>query len=156
VPVHSATLVQGALSCWAYCADIPEQPGQTGYFHAIVRDRLVQGPLLTVYSLADRAVGLIYPAGAGIAGQSSFDDLERKPKKYSALGAFGAQAVNATALDMKPLAEPYTFEPGAIYNINGSTYIQKGGFLEGGHNDIAHPEVGQAIWAAAAAEARVG
>jgi len=121
-----------------------------------VRDRLVQGPLLTVYSLADRAVGLIYPAGAGIAGQSSFDDLERKPKKYSALGAFGAQAVNATALDMKPLAEPYTFEPGAIYNINGSTYIQKGGFLEGGHNDIAHPEVGQAIWAAAAAEARVG
>src|SRR5690606_33145071 len=34
-PVSSLALVQGALSLWSYCADIPAVSGQPGYFRSI-------------------------------------------------------------------------------------------------------------------------
>ncbi len=35
-PVDSLVLVQGALSLWSYCSDIPAAPGPAGYFRRIV------------------------------------------------------------------------------------------------------------------------
>lgn len=151
IPVHSATLVQGALSCWTYGAALPEAAGKAGYFHRVVRDGLVRGPLLAVHSRADHAVGRLYPAAAGVAGQHGFDTPE--PKKYSALGAFGAQLAHAASLELPPLTAAYSFKPGKVYNLDGTAYIKKGNFFVGGHNDIYHLELSRAIWTAAAADA---
>ena len=35
-PVDSLALVQGALSLWSYCDDIPAAPGSPGYFRAVL------------------------------------------------------------------------------------------------------------------------
>ena len=44
--VSSLTLVQGALSLWSYCSRIPMFPERSGYFHRLVSDQLVRGPVV--------------------------------------------------------------------------------------------------------------
>ena len=68
-PVESVALVQGALSLWSFCPDIPDRPGKPGYFHDIVKSKKVKGPFLTTRSRFDTAVGRLYPIAAGIARQ---------------------------------------------------------------------------------------
>src|SRR5262249_41066287 len=60
-PIDTLILVQGALSLWSYCAEIPFLPGLPGYFHPIVRDERVSGPIITTQSEHDLAVGRWYP-----------------------------------------------------------------------------------------------
>jgi hypothetical protein len=147
-PVDSAFLAQGALSIWSYCSDIPPAPGQPGYFHPIVADRRVRGPLVTTQSSFDTAVGRFYPIGAGLRGQVSFAPGELP--KYGALGAFGVRGPGAPAADLKmlPADRPYAFEPGKIYNLNSSGFINQGSGASGAHSDIAKREVAHAFWAA--------
>lgn len=147
-PVDTAYLVQGALSYWAYCSDIPVAPGKQGYFHAIARDAKVAGPLLTTQSEHDTAVGKLYPLAAGLKQQVTFapDD----PPKYGALGTFGVRGPGVTVenLEMKPLTGAYDFAPGTVYNLESSGVINEGDGPSGAHNDIGKPEVGHAFWAA--------
>ncbi len=49
-PVDSVVLVQGALSIWSYCSDIPVAPGRAGYFYPLIADRKVAGPIVTTQS----------------------------------------------------------------------------------------------------------
>jgi hypothetical protein len=50
---------------------------------------------------------------------------------------------------MRECNQPYDFERGRLYNIDGSQYIAKMESLSSGaHNDIAHPEVAHAMWSA--------
>ena len=45
--------------------------------------------------------------------------------------------------------QPYEFEPGKVYNLDGSPYIAEMQSLgSGAHNDIAQPEVAHAMWSA--------
>ena len=45
--------------------------------------------------------------------------------------------------------QPYEFERGKVYNLDGSRYIAEMQSLgSGAHNDIAHPEVAHAMWSA--------
>ncbi len=60
--VDSLTLVQGALSLWSYCSRIPVLPERRGYFHRLVSERLVRGPVVATMSIHDRAVGSFYSA----------------------------------------------------------------------------------------------
>ena len=142
-PVHTAILVQGALSLWAYCADIDGSPG---YFHSIVRNRQVSGPLLTTRSGFDTAVGKYYPMGAGIAGQKTLAELP----KYGGVGSFGLQGLAALA-DDRPIgssSEDYGFVAGRVYNLDAASVIRNGDGASGAHSDIAHPEVAHAAWPA--------
>ncbi len=59
--VASLVLVQGALSMWSYCTSIPSKPGTPGYFHRIIDERRVTGPIVTTQSEHDNAVGRWYP-----------------------------------------------------------------------------------------------
>ena len=67
--VDSLVLVQGALSLWSYCSEIPSAPGQPGYFRRLIDNGRVRGPILTTRSEFDRAVGTWYPWAAGVARQ---------------------------------------------------------------------------------------
>jgi hypothetical protein len=148
-PVASMMLVQGALSLWSYSKEIPPAPGQTGYFHPLIEQKKIAGPILTTQSTFDTAVGVFYPLGACALQQVSFapGDLP----KYGRIGTFGIQGsqLPIVELTLLPLNGSYSFEPGKIYNLESSHYIAQGNGLAGAHNDIAHPEVAHAYWQAA-------
>ncbi|MGF1494543.1 MAG: hypothetical protein ACFBSC_19275 [Microcoleaceae cyanobacterium] len=61
-PVHSLSLLQGALSHWSYCPEIPIQPGVAGYFASVPQQ--VQGVMITTQSRFDDALGKWYPLAA--------------------------------------------------------------------------------------------
>ena len=150
-PVQSIALVQGALSLWSYCSDIPVLPGHAGYFRSVIADRKVTGPILTTQSEYDTAVGTMYPLGAGVRQQVVYDPSELP--KYGGLGTFGAcgPGLDIVSMNMLPKEIPYHFEPGKLYNLESSQYIcdMSEGGLGGAHGDIAKPEVAHAVWSAA-------
>jgi hypothetical protein len=145
------SLVQGALSLWSYCSDIPVKPGRVGYFRSLVGDRKVNGPIITTKSEFDTAVGKMYPIGAGIRRQIDF--APGQCPKYGGLGTFGARGPGLEIVDMEMLSVDgsYQFEPGKIYNLESSKFVCDGtrGGLGGAHSDIAKPEVAHAVWSAA-------
>jgi hypothetical protein len=148
-PVHSAFLAQGAVSFWSYCSDIPHAKGSPGYFRRVIDGKRVSGALVTTQSEHDTAVCRLYPA-ASFAGRDVAFAPGELPK-YGALGAFGAQGegVDAVAMAMLASDEPYAFERGKVYNLDGSRYIAEMQSLgAGAHNDIAHPQVAHAMWSA--------
>lgn len=147
-PADSIALVQGAVSLWAYCRDIPVSPGRAGYFHRLIAEGRVRGPIVTTQSRHDRAVGTWYPRGARSAAQIAFTATEFP--RYGAIGAFGIQGTGLILTNdtMKPLTEPYAFAQGRVHNLDSSQFICNGGGLSGSHSDIQHPEVAHAIWSA--------
>ena len=155
-PVNSVALIQGALSLWSYCSDIPKMVlkprPRPGYFHSIIAERKVKGAIITTQSVFDTAVGKMYPYGAGIV-YSDIDFAPGQLPNYGGLGTFGARGPGLEIVDMPMLLRDgsYQFEPGKIYNLESSKFICDGtdGGLGGAHNDIAKPEVAHAVWSAA-------
>jgi hypothetical protein len=152
-PVDSLFLVQGALSLWSFAQDIPYAAGTPGYFNRIVRDGLVQGPIVTTRSKHDHAVGTFYPRGAQVKKQLVLGDDDFP--KYGGIGSFGIQGVAGATEDrpMQAATATYGFQPGRIYNLEASAIIKEGSGASGAHSDIAHPEVAHAFWEAALAGA---
>ncbi len=148
-PVDSLFLVQGALSLWAFAADIPYEPGAAGYFHGIIRDHRVSGPIVTTRSSHDRAIGVFYPGAAAIKQQVEL--RQTRLPKYGGAGSFGLQGLPEMTEDLsvRPATASYAFEPGRIYNIDASEIIRAGGGAAGAHTDIAHPEIAHIFWEAA-------
>ena len=148
-PVNSMVLIQGALSYWSYCSDIPVARGRAGYFHSIVARDKIDGPVITTKSRFDTAVRKMYPPAARIANQIAFP--VGKLPKYGALGTFGIRGPGVEIVDMEmlPVNGSYEFEPGKAYNLESSKYICNGEGLGGAHNNITEPEVTHAVWAAA-------
>jgi hypothetical protein len=147
-PVDSVALVQGALSLWSYCSEIPTAPGTPGYFRRIVEEKMVRGPFITTQSTFDLAVGTWYPWSAGAMNQVNFAPQDLP--EYGAVGAFGVQG-SETASESCIILRPdhsYGFKTGKIYNIDCSGVINVGGGFSGAHSDIAKPEVAHAVWEA--------
>jgi hypothetical protein len=154
-PAASLMLVQGALSLWAYCPDIPGYSGRPGYFAKLIADGKVAGPIVTTRSQFDSAVGIYYPLGAGVARQVDLAPIipEANLPEFGGLGTFGLRGIagNTEDLDMREASDDYGFRPGRIYNLEASRYICHGDGPSGAHCDIAGQEVASAMWAAAAA-----
>ena len=147
-PVSSMALVQGATSHWGYCSDIPFAAGNPGYFHRLIANDYVAGPIVVTTSSHDRALGFWYPKGAGVAGQVDFDP--DRPGKYGAIGISGIQGpgVDVTNRAIESATTDYGFTPGKVYNLRSDSVIKDGDFFSGAHSDIAHPEVAHAVWEA--------
>jgi hypothetical protein len=147
-PVDAVMLVQGALSLWSYSAEIAPSPGQAGYFHSLMAQKKIAGPIITTQSTYDKAVGFFYPLGAGIMQQVSFAPGDFPT--YGGIGSFGIQGPQLDIVDVPllPLTGSYAFEPGKIYNLESSHVICQGDGPAGAHSDIAHPEVAHAFWQA--------
>ncbi|MDO9074253.1 MAG: hypothetical protein Q7U73_13405 [Rubrivivax sp.] len=153
-PVDTLALVQGALSLWSFCHDIPVARGHAGYFHAIVAERRVKGAILTTQSARDTALRVFYPAGAGVAQQMTYAPGELP--RYGAVGTFGVQGIAQGVFNepMRRTDGDYDFRAGGIYNLDATAYIREGGGASGAHNDITRPEVAHAIWELARQSAR--
>lgn len=149
--IASLALVQGALSLWSYCSDIPYAPGRPGYFRRVVGG-LVEGPIITTRSSHDSAVGRWYPYAAGVARQVEYAAPAKLPK-YGGIGAYGIQGPGLAIEDHALLDAngDYGFQPGSITNLRADEYIRKGGGFEGAHGDIDNPQVAHAVWQAAGA-----
>jgi pimeloyl-ACP methyl ester carboxylesterase len=145
--VKSMVLVQGALSLWSFCADIPKKEGTPGYFNRLLKGRQVTGPIVTTQSEFDAAVGTFYPLAAGLKQQVAFGEFP----KYAGVGSFGVQGLPdiTTGRKMGDVAEDYSFQHGKIYNLESSQYIRTGPPPSGAHSDIVHPQIAHVIWQAA-------
>lgn len=149
-PVHSASLVQGALSLWSYADRISYAKNAPGYFNAVVKKGRVAGPIVTTQSRYDRAVGFWYPKAAGVAGQVTFDIGLGELPEFGGIGTFGIQGDGTSAqhVEMLPLGGSYNFRPRTVYNVNADRYVKDGDAMSGAHSDITHPEVAHAVWEA--------
>ncbi len=146
-PVDSLSLLQAALSLWSYCGDIPHAPGRPGYFHRLIAERRVSGPVIATQSRYDRAVGTWYPLAARTAGQVAY---AAGLPKYGGLGSFGIRGQDLRPVNIPMGSETidYRFQPGRPYNLEASMYICRGGGFSGAHGDICRPEVAHAVWSA--------
>lgn len=150
-PVQSAVLAQGALSLWSYAEEVPKSPGTPGYFHGVLKEGRVAGPIVTTQSSFDLAVGRWYPIAAGVALQASFEAATEFPL-FGGVGTFGLQGISKSVPleSMLPTKDDYRFQAGHVYNIQSDNVIKdQGDPNSGAHSDINHPEVGHVIWQAA-------
>lgn len=149
-PVHSMVLVQGALSLWSCSDTLPYSRKGAGYFRRLAAGGVVAGPIVTTRSRHDMAVGSLYPVAAGIARQEDYA-LNGALPKYGGVGTFGLRGDGLEIEDLSAGAADgaYDFRPGRIYNVNCDHVIREGGPPSGAHSDIARPEVGHLVWAAA-------
>lgn len=151
-PVASVTLVQGALSLWSYARAIPFGGGGPGYFHRVLLDGKVAGPLVTTRSRHDTAVGQLYPLASKIHGSASF--APGAFPEYGAVGAFGLQGIPDTEREERPMLPAdgeYRFAGRRVYNLEASRYIAQKDGISGAHSDIDGAEVAHVIWEAALA-----
>ncbi|MEH2069142.1 MAG: hypothetical protein V7K47_13440 [Nostoc sp.] len=164
-PINSLALIQGALSLWSFCSNVPYRKNLPGYFRSIISEGKVAGPIVTTQSKYDNAVKNAYPmAGTlGIFGGQDIDfdpNSGNTPKRYPGVGGIGFYGIQGDGLEiindekgMLTLEESYNFQSGKIYNLESSKYIVVPHSLLdlfiGAHNAIDKPEVAHAVWSAA-------
>lgn len=148
-PVKSLALIQGAFSHFAFARPTPCKAVVAGALSGVV-DR-VDGPLLSTFSAADRAVGWWYPAASMLAHQNA-EAMADLTYEWGGMGHDGFQqspAANKTAL--KPQGSAYGFATSGIYLLDANKVISHNQSpFAGAHSDICHPEVAWAVVSAAA------
>ncbi|MDF3311660.1 hypothetical protein P3H15_42530 [Rhodococcus sp. T2V] len=147
--VASLILLQGAMSLWSFCEEIPFAFNRSGAFRRIPANRLVSGTTLVTTSVHDRAVGTFYPIGAGARRQLEYaPGPERQLPKYGAIGAWGARGPGLQTVDTQigewPTA-PHDLR-GTWVNLDASAAIATGTGVSGAHNDICHEDLADLIW----------
>lgn len=148
-PVKSLTLVQGAFSHFTFNRALPFDASRGGGLAGL--EERVDGPLLSTFTAADRAVGWWYPAASMLARQDS-QSVEDLGFRWGAMGHDGYQQNPAAAtLPMTEAGKPYEFERGHFYRLDANAVIDDASQSEfsGAHSDIKHPEVAWAIVSAA-------
>ena len=127
---------------------IPHRDSTPGYFHRLIAEGKVSGPVVTTRSRFDTAVGRFYPLAAQWFGPRDFGV---ELPEHGGIGAWGIQGLDSGVVDqpMLPATDPYGFAPKTVYNLECSEFIRDGDGPSGAHSDIAGPEVAHAIWQAA-------
>ncbi len=158
-PVDSLVLIQGAMSLWSFCSRIPEPPNPLptvepdvgpGYFYHVVRDGLVDGPIVVTYSEHDG----VLRSGFRLANPSLGQPVHCRDEPpygegpnptalypfFGALGSYGARGPLPYVIDMMmlPTEAPYDFARGVIYNIDSGEYID-------GHRSYVNRETAHLI-----------
>jgi hypothetical protein len=154
----SLTLLLGAFSAFAFAAEIPGL-GRPGFYHRVLAERRVSGPIVVLHSEHDTALATLYRAIAGsgeigrgprLAPNSKRGSAARQVEVVlkSALGAVGARGVAAPGFDL--LEAQRSGLPGhPIVNIDGSRVVRDKDPLVGAHRDIYHFEVARLVLLAA-------
>ena len=143
--VKSVFLLQGAFSHYAFADSLPYEPGQGGALKGM--SSRVDGPILVSHSKFDSANCERYPVASWIMRQAAAGITD--DPKWMAMGADGAQAVNAINIPFDAVGCSYTFKKGSFVNLDGNHIITKGGWPSGAHSDIIYPEIAWAGLAAA-------
>ncbi|HYT25584.1 MAG TPA: serine/threonine protein kinase, partial [Actinomycetota bacterium] len=131
---------------FAFASAVAAIDGKDGAL-AGMADR-VDGPLAASFTQLDLAVGRAYPLASMLSrdATSGFEDLLYR---WGGVGHDGFQAVDAAALTMGRVEQPYQFAPGRFFNLDANAVIKDGGPPSGSHSDIVHPEIAWALLSAA-------
>ncbi|MFJ8746492.1 hypothetical protein ACIRL2_44995 [Embleya sp. NPDC127516] len=145
--VHSLILLQGALSLWAFAPRIPDTE-RSGFFHPLITQDLVTGPLVTTRSRHDRALKWYFRMAATVARDNR---LAGRLPRYGAVGTYGLAGVDrVTSEVVGPGRLHYGIRSANRYDLVGDAVISGRRFsVQGAHSDLAHPEIAAAIWEAA-------
>jgi hypothetical protein len=147
-PVKSLMLVQGAFSHFAFADPTPCRAVKKGSLSG-VRDR-VDGPLLSTFSAADRAVGWWYPNASMLAHQDA-QSLADLAYQWGGMGHDGFQQASPGGTGLKLKGTTYPFVKDGVYLLDANAVIKKNlSAFSGAHSDIVHDEVVSAFLAAAA------
>jgi len=146
-PVHSLTLLQGALSLWAFAPRIPDTD-RSGFLHPVLADGTVAGPVITTQSRHDRALKWYFRMAATLGRDNR---LAGRLPRYGAVGTYGLAGLEHTVSDtVLPGRLRYDFRAGNRYNLNSDAVIRGRRFsVQGSHSDLTHPELAAAVWEAA-------
>jgi hypothetical protein len=146
--VDNLILVLGAFSQFAFCPDLPFQPGSSGKYAPILERRLVANPLVVIYSQYDLANTFWYPWGMFLSRSGRTYERGGPEDRLGALGANGAQGLDIAichGVDLQPLEAAYnskTWRSLSCLNIDGQHYINAMKERSAGaHGDIYRPEI---------------
>ncbi|TFY85150.1 hypothetical protein DYL59_26535 [Pseudomonas kairouanensis] len=129
--IHSALLLQPAISQYAFAEKIPDSTLQGGYRVNLAR---ITRPVVATFSSRDSALSQAFH----LALRRDLDLGEQpspagSPSKYGALGGFGPQPPQEPATYIKDPLDAYDFGAGGrVVGIQGSRTIS-------GHGDISNP-----------------
>ncbi|MEW1548964.1 serine-threonine protein kinase [Streptomyces tsukubensis] len=145
--VKSVTLLQGALSHYAFAGALPHAPGRSGALRAM--EHRVDGPVVACHSRYDSALGALYPVASAPAhdGHSPVPAGSGDPRWW-AMGHSGIGGVDGMvrlALD-KALAEGLP-RSGCV-SVDASSVVREGAPPSGAHADVCRPELARLVVAA--------
>lgn len=141
-PVKSLTLLQRAFSHFAFADRLPHDPTRSGALRSLASR--VDGPILVTHSQHDLAVCARYPQ-ASILSRDDAAAFEELRYRFGAMGANGAQGVNASTRPFGPRGHSYPIEKGTFLNLNGDDLITQGQPASGAHSDIFYEEIAWAV-----------
>jgi hypothetical protein len=130
--LHSALLLQPAVSQYAFAENVPERPGQPGGFRRGLGR--VSLPIVSTFSSNDVPLTRMYHMALRRYGDlGEQPDAAGAPSIYGALGGFGPQDSDETIFDIKDENQAYDLgKGGRIVGVRGSRTIS-------GHGDINNP-----------------
>jgi len=128
--LNSLLLLQAAYSHNGLSVNFDGR-GNNGFFHKVITESKVRGPIVITHSRNDEAVGLAYPLasrlnGANAARLGDANDI------YGGMGANGAQHVAVNNLTLGGIND-FRSPDSTIFNMNGDAIIHS-------HGDVARPE----------------
>lgn len=129
--VHSALLLQPAISQYAFAPVVPESGMQGGYFRNLAR---IERPVVATFSSNDIALSKSFHLALRRKSDLGEQPIAagESPSRFGALGGFGPQKSNETIVFIKDPGEAYDFGAGGrIVGIRGTRTI-------GGHGDISN------------------
>jgi len=138
--VQTLLLLQAAYSHNGLALNF--EANKNGFFHAVLDNHKVTGPILITHSKNDRAVGLAYPLASRLNGDDAAG-IGDANDRFGGMGANGAQHVDKAEIPLLPVGGKYDFTtPGKrVFNLNGDAIIQS-------HGDVARPETAAVLAAA--------
>ncbi|MEP7022925.1 MAG: serine/threonine protein kinase [Actinomycetota bacterium] len=148
-PVKSLTLIQGAFSHFSFAHPTPCQAVPSGALAGMLSR--VDGPMLSTFTAADRAVGWWYPAASMLAHQNA-QSLTDLTYEWGGMGHDGfQQSSGSTTLELTVEGFEYGFTKGGVYRLDANNVINAmQSSFSGAHSDIQHPEM---VWAVVSAAA---
>jgi hypothetical protein len=149
---ESLVLLQAAFSAFAFAEEVPSMK-RPGFYHRVLAERLVAGPIVALRSDHDRALGTLYPAatwGDQVDRAAPNPGRLRQVREVvarSAMGAVDMRGVGVPELDL--VAVQKTGVPRRVVTIDGSRVVTRNEWLIGAHCDIYHDEIATLVLLAA-------
>ncbi|MBI4611402.1 MAG: hypothetical protein HY726_20620 [Candidatus Rokubacteria bacterium] len=137
----SLVLLQAAFSAFAFAPQVPGY-NRPGFYHRVLAERHVAGPIVAVRSVHDTALRVLYPlvTGSGQVDRGGRGLRTRTTVARSAMGAVGALGVGATEVELR-LTQRIGIPLLPVVNVDGSAVVRASELLVGAHLDIYHREV---------------
>ena len=140
LPLASMMLLQAAFSHNGFSPEFPAPNG--GFFKRVVSEGRIQGPIVITFTKNDMAVGYAYPLASRLSSDNakSLGDIN---DPFGGIGRNGALhlehgSVHPTNELLTDATGQYQFNAGAIYNLNGDSFITS-------HGDVGGPQVAHAV-----------